>query len=175
MCLHLVGLTTVYLLPLYLRGEKSTKHSSNGIEKSTNNVDNVNDINDHNKCDIKLSNNKTTDQNQEESSNSQNRNSLDEFSNENNHLSQKIRERINSETRNIEDFIDKTVTGMVELKDDLMRFNDNEMYANQDGLRKRASTDGHKEGNDVDAFLRKEINMAVNQKLPAVLSNGNGD
>lgn len=101
---------------------------------------------------------------------------------EHNHLSQKIRERIDSETRNIEEFIDKTVTGIVELKEDLMRVSGDELYAtNPDGLRKRAQqngmSNGCSEGKDVETFLRKEINMAVNQVnvLPAVLSNGHGD
>lgn len=90
------------------------------------------------------------------------------------HLSKKIRERIDSETRNIEEFIDKTVTGIVELKDDLMRVNQSELYANgmagtsdNDGLRKRNFSDGK---NEVETFLRKEINNA--NVLPAVLSNG---
>ncbi|XP_031641002.1 lysophospholipid acyltransferase 1 [Contarinia nasturtii] len=95
------------------------------------------------------------------------------------HLSKKIRERIDSETRNIEEFIDKTVTGIVELRDDLMRVNESEMYATKqeygsgiagtdtDGLRKRNLSEGK---NEVEIFLRKEINNA--NVLPAVLSNG---
>uniref|UniRef100_A0A182S988 Lysophospholipid acyltransferase 1 n=1 Tax=Anopheles maculatus TaxID=74869 RepID=A0A182S988_9DIPT len=37
---------------------------------------------------------------------------------------ERIKEKLEQETRNIEDFIDKTVTGFVELKDDLMRMPD---------------------------------------------------
>lgn len=110
-------------------------------------------------------------------------------------LSMKIRERIDSETRNLEDFIDKTVTGIVELKDDLMRVNDTNCYLKSttsvnginangnangtDGLRKRTNSEifSGKNPEGVDAFLRKELNMAVNQVnvLPAVLSNSHGD
>lgn len=93
-----------------------------------------------------------------------------------NHLSHKIRKRIDSETRNIEEFIDKTVTGIVELKDDLMRVNDHEMYTNSDGLRKR-NGNGTLNGDcrEVEAFLRKEISMNQKNVLPAVLSNGHAD
>lgn len=102
-----------------------------------------------------------------------------------NHLSMKIRERIDSETRNIEEFIDKTVTGIVELTDDLMRVNNDALYLNSNGmangtddggLRKRNLTD-LTNGKEIETFLRKEINSAVNQVnvLPAVLSNGHAD
>lgn len=96
------------------------------------------------------------------------------------HLSKKIRERIDSETRNIEEFIDKTVTGIVELKDDLMRVNQDEMYATKldgvagtsdDGPRKR-NLSGRNE-NEIETFLRKEISNG--NVLPAVLSNGHAD
>lgn len=100
------------------------------------------------------------------------------------HLSKKIRERIDSETRYIEEFIDKTVTGIVELKDDLMRVNQDDMYATKieygngisgtsdDGLRKRNLSD-MTNGKEIETFLRKEINNA--NVLPAVLSNGHAD
>lgn len=103
--------------------------------------------------------------------------------NDDQHLSMKIRERIDSETRYIEGIIDKTVTGIVELKDDLMRVNNDEMYptyeygngvagASEDGLRKRNLPD-LKNGKEIEQFLRKEINNA--NVLPAVLSNGHAD
>lgn len=99
------------------------------------------------------------------------------------HLSMKIRERIDSETRLIEDKLvssfDKTVTGIVELKDDLMRVNHDEMYAaagmkmvNDDagngGLRKRNLTDGK----EIETFLRKEMN---NANVKVVLGNSQAD
>ncbi|XP_035785422.1 lysophospholipid acyltransferase 1-like isoform X2 [Anopheles albimanus] len=40
---------------------------------------------------------------------------------------ERIKEKLEQETRNFEEFIDKTVTGFVELKDDLMRLNDSNM------------------------------------------------
>lgn len=103
-------------------------------------------------------------------------------------LSSKLLEKIEAETKNIEDFIDKTVTdtvtGIVEFKNDLMREIPN-------GLRKRTSvtvggsindvlTNGKPAGENNDesaAFLKKEIeaiNAVVQQAniLPAVLSNG---
>lgn len=103
--------------------------------------------------------------------------------NDDQHLSMKIRERIDSETRYIEGIIDKTVTGIVELKDDLMRVNNDEMYptyeygngvagASEDGLRKRNLPD-LTNGKEIEQFLRKEINNA--NVLPAVLSNGHAD
>lgn len=101
--------------------------------------------------------------------------------NDDQHLSMKIRERIDSETRYIEEFIDKTVTGIVELKDDLMRVNQDEIYStfeygngvagsSDDGVHKRNLPD-LTNGNDIEKFLRNEkVNV-----LPAVLSNGHAD
>lgn len=224
MCLHLVGLITIYVLPRFLHGErqqqkqstkKSTDHTitnCNGSMKlvdgvTLDRIDNhnaitVNGINhkteDDNVCDTnKINNNEILDtklngidnNNTNETDNNLTKNDVNNtrISDKNNFsyngengkniasLSSKIRERIDSETRNLEDLIDKTVTGIVELKDDLMRVNDN------DGLRKRKNSEILSKSNDgidrVDAFLRKEINMAVNQVnvLPAVLSNSHGD
>lgn len=102
------------------------------------------------------------------------------------HLSMKIRERIDSETRLIEDKLvssfDKTVTGIVELKDDLMRVNQDEIYAtagmkmvNDDdgngGLRKRNLTD-MTNGKEIETFLRKEMN---NANVKVVLGNSQAD
>lgn len=89
-------------------------------------------------------------------------------------LSHIIREKIEIETRNIEELFDKTVNGIVELKDDLMRMNENqELFVNDDELRSRNG------GNtsSVDTFFKKEIdaiNAAVQQGnvVPAILSNG---
>lgn len=102
------------------------------------------------------------------------------------HLSKKIRERIDSETRLIEDKLlsgfDKTVTGIVELKDDLMRVNQDEIYAtagikllNDDdgnvGLRKRNLTD-MTNGKEIETFLRKEMS---NANVKVVLGNSQAD
>jgi len=93
-------------------------------------------------------------------------------------LSYMIREKFDSETRNIENFIDKTmdktVTGIVELKDDFMNYgNEEQIYVNADGLRQR-NVDRKMENEN---FIKKEIealNNVVQQNnvLPAVLSNG---
>lgn len=84
----------------------------------------------------------------------------------------------------IEEFIDKMVTGIVELKDDLMRVNQDDMYAikieygngiagtSDDGIRKRNLSD-MTNGKEIDTFLRKEKNNA--NILPAVISNGHAD
>lgn len=244
MCLHLVGLITIYVLPRFIRGEpksesiqKSTAQTNGSVATTEKRHDNVvqkmvekiatdtlhengedakkwalnngpiivadADDNSTNNCDIKINEkcddtkNTSTDTPSTDVAHQSNQplHSLNETNrldnnnskcDENNHLSQKIRERIDSETRNIEDFIDKTVTGIVELKDDLMRVSGDELYAtNPDGLRNRANNsvgnggsnnNACGEGKNVESFLRKEI-MAVNQVnvLPAVLSNGHGD
>lgn len=102
-------------------------------------------------------------------------------------LSSKIMEKIEAETKNIEEFIDKTVTetvsGIVEFKNDLMR-----ECEIPNGLRKRttlattvgdvvAGATGKTSADESAAFLKKEIeviNAVVQQAnvLPAVLSNG---
>lgn len=114
-------------------------------------------------------------------------------------LGNKIKEKIGTETKNIEEFIDKTVaetvSGIVELKNDLMRNRDfPTIPISQDGLRKRVgiganvTTGSGGSGNETidklvngveesGAFLKKEIeviNAVVQQAnvLPAVLSNG---
>lgn len=108
-------------------------------------------------------------------------------------LSHFIRKRIDSETRNLEKLVDKTldktVSGIVEFKDDLMRVGDDEqriaaaimngsLNGGDGGLRKRNHSElrTSESGVGVDAFLKREINVAVNQVnvLPAVLSNGHG-
>ena len=111
-------------------------------------------------------------------------------------LSNKLKEKIEAETKNIEEFIDKTVTdtvsGIAEFKKDLMRDSD-KIFISQDGIRKRNSTMAAvvggtgsglelavvgKTGEETNAFLKKEIeviNAVVQQAnvLPAVvLSNG---
>lgn len=95
---------------------------------------------------------------------------------ESDNLQALIKGKIEHETRNIGDIFDKTVNGIVELKEDLLRLNDNkeaEFYANNiTGLRNRKE-----ENVSSDKFLKKEIdaiNAAVQQAnvLPAVLSNG---
>lgn len=255
MCLHLVGVVTIYILPRFIRGESvkakansvhnkasttelTTKITSNGCNGTSIDSNGLHDrkqkivqSNDtHNttddelidetqmdnqlQCDININDKKfdvvaQTKLPMANGNGSAKLNETNRLSDEpnddyrhdyrkstENHLSIKIRERIDSETRNIEELIDKTVgtvtTGIVELKDDLMRVNNDELYLNavtttptsqangqngttiDDGLRKRNLADLT---NGKETFLRKEINNAVNQKnvLPAVLSNGHGE
>jgi hypothetical protein len=103
-------------------------------------------------------------------------------------LSNLIKEKI--ENCKIEGLIDKTVNGIVELKDDLMRINNypnNTTTSTNENLRKRINVNGGGDGGDGTmnvsepngTFLKKEIdaiNAAVQQAnvLPAVLSNGHG-
>lgn len=96
-------------------------------------------------------------------------------------LSHLIRKKIDNETRNLEDFFDKSVrtgiTGINDLKDDLMRVGNDERFvasSGGEGLRKRNHSEHAADA--VDAFLKREIHSAVNQVhvLPAVLSNGHG-
>lgn len=99
---------------------------------------------------------------------------------ETDNLSNLLMEKI--EAANIEGLIDKTVSGIVELKDDLMRMNEPEVYSGgaTDGLRKRnltgndlAAAASGKGGDGVDAFLKKEIDAIKEANvIPAVLSNG---
>lgn len=251
MCLHLVGLITIYVLPRFIQGERRQQKSisrgkissnddaqqngneneigneielttspnnpvSNGLNSSDKTITielllNGNSTNSHNnneqqqfihkipmnQCDIsKLL--KTSAQSDEHdfidvTQTSQNTKTdslkksikLSDEKTTDNHLSMKIRERIDSETSNIKEFIDKTVTGIVEVKNDIMRVNNDELYLNSNGIingkengviRKRNLTD-LTTGKEIETFLRKEINSAVNQMnvLPAVLSNGHAD
>lgn len=99
---------------------------------------------------------------------------------ETDNLSNLLMEKI--EAANIEGLIDATVSGIVELKDDLMRMNEPEVYggAATEGLRKRNQTGleleatGATKGTEgVDAFLKKEIDAIKEANvIPAVLSNG---
>lgn len=95
---------------------------------------------------------------------------------ETDNLSNFVMEKI--EAANIEGFIDKTVSGIVELKDEIMRMNEPEVYSGgaTEGLRKRNMNGSELEstkGEGVDAFLKKEIDAIKEANvLPAVLSNG---
>ena len=106
---------------------------------------------------------------------------------ETDNLSNLLMEKI--EAANIEGLIDKAVTGVVELKDDLMRMNEPEVYSGGaiEGLRKRnfiengfemsannyKGIDIAKAKDGVDAFLKKEIDAIKEANvIPVVLSNG---
>lgn len=95
-------------------------------------------------------------------------------------LSNIIREKIETETKNIEELLDNTVTetisNIAEFKNDLMRKNETDEFMT---IRKR--THNQKPASSatetVDAFIKKEIeslNAAVQQTnvIPVVLGNG---
>lgn len=177
MCLHLVAVITIFALPLILRGEARSvkpKESRTALKNKTDNltkntIDNIKENYYPNKIDLNPGIDIPVRSSEAVSV------KHDECEMDN--LSHKIKEKIDIETRNIEEFIDKTVTGIVELKDDLMRMSERDkVFIPADGgiLRKRGNVD---KPDGVDAFLKKEIdalNAAVQQAnvLPAVLSNG---
>lgn len=209
MCLHLVALITIYILPRFLHGEKRATAASTE-KKSTSTtasaecaVTNGNiPVPEEHRATILTASPDTTaacngdDNNKNCDRSTVHSNGIDQQpknnghianSNQKNHdenLSHLIRKRIDSETRNLEKLVenslDKTVIGIVEFKDDLMRMSDDERFATaagDGGLRMRRPSD-RTVTNDtsVDAFLKREIHAAVNQVnvLPAVLSNGHG-
>lgn len=109
---------------------------------------------------------------------------VNKIKDETDNLSNLLKEKI--EAANIEGLIDMTVTGIVELKDDLMRMREPEVYGpTSESLRKRnvAVVDGESSkgkpssdgtGSSVDNFLKKEIDAIKKEAtvIPAVLSNG---
>jgi lysophospholipid acyltransferase 1/2 len=109
---------------------------------------------------------------------------VNKIKDETDNLSNLLMEKI--EAANFEGLIDKTVSGIVELKDDLMRMNEPEVYGppSENSLRKRniinhiemESSKGSNgsEASGVDAFLKKEIDAIKKEVtvIPAVLSNG---
>lgn len=218
MCLHVVGLATIYLLPRFVRGEKRAtvaaeakttgtasadaadcreggQPEQNATPKSAESVPVCNGQHSHSSHRTKGEvDEQTSDKtamhsngihrqpkiNVYDSSNSsdseQQQQQYERLGHEAN-LSHLIRKRIDSETRNLEKLVetslDKTVTGIVDFRDDLMRVSDDERFASTggDGLRQRNQAEFCGAGDG-----RREINAAVNQVnvLPAVLSNGHG-
>lgn len=217
MCLHLVALFANFVLPKFVHIEKrststssnnhlnitTTTSLSNSVHYDTNNRK-INDV-----CDkIKITtatttfiNNKSTLTDNYMDNNQHITNRFHRTNNQgnayNNALSKPennaeiFAKNLANKTRNIEDFFDKTVTGIVDFKDDLMKINAlNHLYPTTE-----TTTTNHKlhencgninasgiGGNihsttSVDQFIKKEIdalNAAVHQAnmLPAVLSNG---
>lgn len=106
---------------------------------------------------------------------------VNKIKDETDNLSNLLKEKI--EATGIEGLIDKTVSGIVELKDDLMRMNEPEVYGPpSDSLRKRNIANiemenvkgSSNESTGVDTFLKKEIDAIKKEAvvIPAVLSNG---
>ncbi|XP_037945541.1 lysophospholipid acyltransferase 1 [Teleopsis dalmanni] len=200
LCLHLVALSTMFILPTFIRGEKRVSKSvsdeklqiSEDLCKEMDGAENskkaVNAIAIANGT-VNIPHDKENDLSDELTKPNLNTSacareavSVKHDQCEMDQLSSKLKEKIEAETKNIEEFIDKTVTdtvtGIVEFKKDLMRDCEYPTLISQDGLRKRTNVNG--ESNTMDessAFLKKEIeviNAVVQQAnvLPAVLSNG---
>lgn len=183
MCLHIVAIVTIFALPKIIRGEKRSKNSSSN---STTIKQNENEMSsrDNNSCKLNFSNN-IPDRDKECVKMNGFIDSENNITKENDNLSYFIKEKIENEARNIEELFDKTFTGIVELKEDLMKINNqNEIFISSEGLRKRymdmkssESCGGGGGGGGGVEFIKKEIdalNAAVQQVnvLPAVLSNG---
>lgn len=102
---------------------------------------------------------------------------VNKIKDETDNLSNMLKGKI--EAANIEGLIDKTVNGIVELKDDLMRMNEPEIYGptSVENLRKRnnSSIKSSSGETSVDTFLKKEIDAIKKETtvIPAVLSNAN--
>lgn len=179
MCLHIVAAVTIFALPKMIRGEPRSKNSSsnsstikqeNEMSSRDNNSCKLNYIPDRDKICVNVNGIKMNGFIDKENN----------IAKENDNLSYFIKEKIENEARNIEELFDKTFTGIVELKEDLMKINNqNEIFISSEGLRKRymdMKSESGGGGRGVE-FIKKEIdalNAAVQQVnvLPAVLSNG---
>lgn len=179
MCLHIVAVVTIFALPKIIRGETRSKNSSSN--SLTIKQENEMSSRDNNSC--KLNNSNIPDRDKICVNGIKMNGFIDSENNitkENDNLSYFIKEKIENEARNIEELFDKTFTGIVELKEDLMKINNqNEIFISSEGLRKRymdMKSESGGGGGGVE-FIKKEIdalNAAVQQVnvLPAVLSNG---
>ncbi|XP_061401273.1 lysophospholipid acyltransferase 6 [Musca vetustissima] len=219
LCLHIIALTTIYVLPTFIRGEKrstqqtqrATKISETSETKEPFRVA-ANDVlcksnsqsnEDHQLMEAALVSSQNTYMSEQSNiipqcsdiskppqlpivAPAREAISVPHDQCEMDQLSTKLMEKIEAETKNIEEFIDKTVTetvtGIVEFKKDLMR------DSLPSGLRKRTSLAStmsdvvagatcKPQTEEGAAFLKKEIeviNAVVQQAnvLPAVLSNG---
>lgn len=201
MCLHLVALLTYFILPKFVGIEKRsisiTSNNTTSFNNTTtlhHNYDNANNTKYNNDiCDKTTTTSTTTtttftttnnllDNKMDNKNNIQITNRYHHRTNNNNNINgnalntENFAKNFANKTKNIEDFFDKTVTGIVDFKDDLMKINSlNHLYP---------SVDGHGNGNidnytqstastTVDQFIKKEID-ALHQAtmIPAVLSNG---
>uniref|UniRef100_A0A1I8NUD6 Lysophospholipid acyltransferase 1 n=1 Tax=Stomoxys calcitrans TaxID=35570 RepID=A0A1I8NUD6_STOCA len=203
LCLHIVALTTIYVLPKFIRGEKrSSSHLQNSSNAPNKAAEKHSSCSEDRHITSSLEKENTV---LETTSNSQlgykglvhetikaaeklpivasarEAVTVPHDQCEMDQLSSKLMEKIEAETKNIEEFIDKTVTetvtGIVEFKNDLMR----DCVPNT--LRKRTSlattmsdvvagATGKPQTDESAAFLKKEIEVINANVLPAVLSNG---
>lgn len=195
MCLHITAFVVIFIFP------KNCDNSKKNSEKNINNVEFVsagegdnnckkqnirmleNGVNIYNSVDDDDIPRRNDNNDRNECTNARYTINVQHDECEMDNFSSKLKEKIELETRNIEEFIDKTVSGIVELKDDLMRLNDKEkLFVNTDSRINSGDiincNAGGTETTVVDTtFLKKEIkalNAVVQQAnvLPAVLSNG---
>uniref|UniRef100_T1PLM4 MBOAT, membrane-bound O-acyltransferase family protein n=1 Tax=Musca domestica TaxID=7370 RepID=T1PLM4_MUSDO len=212
LCLHIVALTTIYVLPKFIRGERRSTHPTHNVSKivaPSKVEDALREARNDQECKsnqseearqllkpIQLTPGETNALPQRDEiikppqlpivAPAREAISVPHDQCEMDQLSSKLMEKIEAETKNIEEFIDKTVTetvtGIVEFKKDLMR------DSIPSGLRKRTSLAStmsdvvagatcKPQTEEGSAFLKKEIeviNAVVQQAnvLPAVLSNG---
>lgn len=218
MCLHLVALFANFVLPKFVHIEKrSTSTSFNNhlttttttsLNKSVHHDANnkkTNDVCDKNKITTTtttFTNNKSTLMDNYMDNNHHITNRFHRTNNQGNAYNNTLSKSANNadifainlanKTRNIEEFFDKTVTGIVDFKDDLMKINTlNHLYPTTETtttnhkLHENGGNiigggiggNNHSTATSVDQFIKKEIdalNAAVHQAnmLPAVLSNG---
>jgi len=199
MCLHVISLLTVFVLPKLMRGKASDNKRSVSSTATNQAIDDCN--NGSKNGQQQLQNESNFSSCSSSSSNSMNDISKDtqRSKTDTNYLLKnliskevnKIREESDNLSKyannllkekidmaNIEEFIDKTRQGIVELSNDLMSMNEPEVYGPTEGtLRKRNLTgmdaDGIAKGPSSDAFLKKEIDAIKEANvIPAVLSNG---
>lgn len=183
MCLHLVALIALFALPKFLQAEKRSISSKASTEKTqigdscTGTVD---------ACDIK--NEKST-----TSATTTTDNKLNDFNkingvngkasgvnvvngvDGNEYTTTTTREKFDCATRNVENFIDKTVTGIIELKEDFMsNRNDQSSYMNGDGLRQRNVDKKPLASENIFKQEVQAVSGDIQQKnvISAVLSNG---
>lgn len=206
MCLHLIALSAILVLPKII--SKSEKESTKNYKKYSNKSDNSNNTKQYN--DEKALNfiNSNVPRQEQNSMNEQILDFINDINykyesntDANKSIPYTLSNNCNTITNDtsilnnkIEDLFDKTVTGIVELKEDLMRMNENnEIFINSDGFRKRninpksechptlliKNNDSNADNiKDYNTFLIKDkaaLNNSVQQTnvLPAVLSNGN--
>lgn len=213
LCLHIIGFITIFILPIFIRGEKKKQEEERQIKELQSNGIKVKENVDIFKC----LETKHHDEKEEEDKKKERKHKLSNEGESDEHiiaqpqkqqphidtrtpptkpkvlpddpmrlkkddcemdkLSNIVREKIEIEKKNIEEFFDNTVTetisNIAEFKNDLMRKNN----GTDEFISIRKRTTNNQKAESVDAFLKKEIeslNAAVQQTnvIPVVLGNG---
>lgn len=205
MCLHIIAMLTIFVLPKFIKSDGTiSKKQSSGSSR----IETPSTSKNPTKIEEKMALIATTNNMNADDDSSQSMNGLKPIENsdgqhhirttdtnyllkdliskevnkikdETDNLSNMLKGKI--EAANIEGLFDKTVNGIVELKDDLMRMNEPEVYGptSVDNLRKRNNSESVKGSfsgeSSVDAFIKKEIDAIKKEAavIPAVLSNAN--